>query len=257
MSNPTYSHPGAQARCMDSLGLSSQAPVVPSSNSFGNPTMSGLSALSTKSQQYPRMRQRNRWGEDEDMRLREAVKRYGSNWKMVARMVVTRDAPKCAQRWRKSLRPELARVRKGKWCTEEDSKLVALVARWGPNDLWNRISKAFCYTRSPKQCRDRWQNFLNPSLNNGSWTQAEDELLLKLHTIHGSSWAQIASSFSGRTDDRVKRRVQSLLRKREREKRKLENYRDDTSTSQHSKKCQAANNQVNCCVAQYLRYIFE
>jgi len=217
-SNPAYRRAGVQAGRMDALGLSSQAPVVPGSNPFGNRTMNGVSALSTQSQQYPRMRQRNRWGEDEDMRLRDAVKRYGSNWKMVARMVVTRDAPKCAQRWRKSLRPELARVRKGKWCTEEDSKLVALVARWGPNDLWNRISKAFCYTRSPKQCRERWQNFLDPSLNNGSWTQAEDGLLLKLHAIHGSSWAQIASSFSGRTNDRVKRRVQALLRKRKREK---------------------------------------
>lgn len=216
--NPAYPRPGVQAGRMGVMGFSPQAPVVRSSNQIGSHTMNGVSALSTKPKHYPRMRQRNRWGEDEDMRLRDAVKRYGSNWKMVARMVVTRDAPKCAQRWRKSLRPELARVRKGKWCTEEDSKLVALVARWGPNDLWNRISKAFCYTRSPKQCRERWQNFLDPSLNNGSWTQTEDGLLLKLHAIHGSSWAQIASSFPGRTNDRVKRRVQALLRKRKREK---------------------------------------
>merc|ERR1712151_531157 len=88
----------------------------------------------------------------------------------------------------------------------------------GPNDLWNRISKAFCYTRSPKQCRERWQNFLDPSLNNGSWTQVEDKLLLKLHAIHGSSWAQIASSFPGRTNDRVKRRVKTLLRNKKRKK---------------------------------------
>ena len=163
------------------------------------------------------MRVHNRWSKDEDKRLLDAVKQYGlTNWKIIASLVVTRDATKCAQRWRKALRPELAYVVKGKWHSKEDEKLCALVAKLGSDGLWNKISEAFCFTRSPKQCRERWQNFLDPSLNTSSWTPDEDDLLLKLHAIHGPSWAQIASSFPGRTNDRVKRRVKTLLRSRKR-----------------------------------------
>ena len=200
--------------------------IAPSPNGISPDSMNGVPALTNfakprhpSQSRCPRTRVHNRWSKDEDKRLLDAVKQYGlTNWKIIASLVVTRDATKCAQRWRKALRPELAYVVKGKWHSKEDEKLCALVAKLGSDGLWNKISEAFCFTRSPKQCRERWQNFLDPSLNTSSWMPDEDDLLLKLHAIHGPSWAQIASSFPGRTNDRVKRRVKTLLRSRKRKK---------------------------------------
>lgn len=223
--NSTLRWPGAR---LGSVGtpFSPKSPLdIPPPNHIGGRNVNGVSVPTFSKRGHPtryrsvRTRAHNRWGKDEDKRLLDAVKEYGvSNWKLVASMVVTRDATKCAQRWRKALRPELSSVVKGKWHIQEDEKLRGLVAKLGTDGLWNKIAEAFCFTRSPKQCRERWQNFLDPSLNTSNWTDAEDKLLLKLHTIHGSSWAQIASSFPGRTNDRVKRRVKTLLRNRKRKK---------------------------------------
>eukprot|EP01047_Picozoa_sp_COSAG01_P101788 COSAG01_NODE_31467_length_597_cov_0.819277_2_plen_129_part_01 len=46
--------------------------------------------------------------------------------------------------------------------------------------------------RKGKQCRERWQNQLDPEVQKGPWTEREDELLIAAQKKHGNKWVDIA-----------------------------------------------------------------
>jgi hypothetical protein len=48
------------------------------------------------------------------------------------------------------------------------------------------------------QCRERWLNHLDPSINKGEWTEEEDQILLKAQAQWGNSWTKIAELLPGR-----------------------------------------------------------
>jgi len=151
-----------------------------------------------------------KWSKDEDQRLRDAVKKFGKKkWNAVAAVVGSRTPNQCGQRWRKSLRPELANVNKGPWHDLEDLKLRKLVKSLGTSGTWQKIAKDMGYTRSPKQCRERWHNFLDPKLR-VEWSDDEDSKLMSLFHQFGSQWANIAKQLRGRTGDRVKQRLHKI-----------------------------------------------
>lgn len=160
---------------------------------------------------------RNPWRRQEDQALRDAVEQVGEarNWNRIAVIVGTRDAGACAQRWRKFVRPELAAVKKGKWAVEEDTKLRRLVREYGHkvSGMWEYISHGMDRSRNPKQCRERWTNFLDPSLKFGPWTAEEDCQLMALHEQLGNKWSKIAKQLPGRTVERITRRVRELRKK--------------------------------------------
>jgi len=102
--------------------------------------------------------------------------------------------------------------RKNFWASSEDEVLRALVMKYGAR-RWTNIAVRMT-GRSPLQCRDRWINHLDPSINNKSFTDEEDKLLIDLVQHHGSSWATIAERFNdGRTDCAMKNRYLILMRR--------------------------------------------
>lgn len=84
----------------------------------------------------------------------------------------------------------------------------------------NRISG-----RSPKQCRERWRNALNPSINHCAWTLNEDLFLLSAQRDYGNKWVKIASQLRGRTENGVKTRYKSIMRAKKRAWKKNEDSR--------------------------------
>jgi len=121
----------------------------------------------------------------------------------------------CLHRWNKILKPGLI---KGPWTIDEDRKLLEWVRTNGATK-WTYCSD-FISGRSGKQCRERWFNTLNPNVKKGGWTPKEDFLIFKFFSEFGSKWSLIASQFPGRTENSVKNRFYSTLRRISLDKKK-------------------------------------
>ena len=100
---------------------------------------------------------------------------------------------------------------KGPWSPEEDEALQRLVARHGARN-WSLISRSIP-GRSGKSCRLRWRNQLSPDVHHRPFTPREDALILAAHARYGNKWATIARYLHGRSDNAVKNRWNSALRK--------------------------------------------
>lgn len=67
--------------------------------------------------------------------------------------------------------------------------------------------------RSPKQCRDRWINGIDPNIVNKKWTDEEEKILFEKHKIFGNKWCTIASFLYGRSGNAIKNHFYSIIRK--------------------------------------------
>lgn len=115
-----------------------------------------------------------------------------------------------AERWDKVLNPNLV---KGSWTRHEDEVIIQYVKENGTRNWRNLCS--LLPGRIGKQCRERWRNHLDPSINHSPWTEEEDELLIKLHREYGNKWVKISSMMKDRSDNAIKNRWNSTLKKKE------------------------------------------
>lgn len=150
-----------------------------------------------------------KWSPEENQLLTEAVQRLGEKqWTKVAAEVPGRSSVQCMHRWSKILRP--GRVR-GPWSAEEDTVLRHWVESMGASK-WS-----LCASRIPgrngKQCRERWYNALDPEVRKGAWSDQEDLTIFQLHSQIGAKWAEIARRLPGRTENSIKNRFYSMLRR--------------------------------------------
>ncbi|EAY19419.1 Myb-like DNA-binding domain containing protein [Trichomonas vaginalis G3] len=104
--------------------------------------------------------------------------------------------------------------KKMKFTPEEDKRLCSLIRQYGSND-WIHISEMM-KTRNPRQCRERWNNYLNPNLRDDPWTIEEDKLLIAKYRQFGTHWSKISKFFAHRSDNAIRNRWQMLLRQSER-----------------------------------------
>lgn len=102
------------------------------------------------------------------------------------------------------------------WTHTEDKQIVDLVNQYGENH-WGSIGSKLP-NRTGKQCRDRWNNHLNPNIKHCKWSQCEDETIVALHQKIGTKWSEMTkhAHLRGRTDNNIKNRWNSTLRRVER-----------------------------------------
>ena len=92
---------------------------------------------------------------------------------------------------------------KSKFTAEEDAQLKELVDLYG--DDWNLIANKMV-SRNPRQCRDRYSNYLVPGFFNGQWSPQEDEILLQKYRLYGPKWSKIMKFLEGRSANAIKNR---------------------------------------------------
>ncbi|KZP24602.1 hypothetical protein FIBSPDRAFT_856792 [Athelia psychrophila] len=145
-------------------------------------------------------RKSHNWTPASDKALLNAIHIYGiDNWILVASRVSEDAEPRqCRNRYERTLHPSIQR---GAWSAEEDERLRLAVKAYGMAS-WADVAEVVL-GRNNEQCRDRWQDNLNPSLTKGKWTPEEDELLKEaVKTLGTSSWKAVSEHIgNGRTDN--------------------------------------------------------
>jgi hypothetical protein len=102
---------------------------------------------------------------------------------------------------------------KGSWTRQEDETILEYVAQYGTKN-WAKLADMLP-GRIGKQCRERWRNHLDPDNNHAPWTPEEDALLIELHQQYGNQWVKMATIIKGRSDNHIKNRWNSTLRRRD------------------------------------------
>jgi hypothetical protein len=106
----------------------------------------------------------------------------------------------------------MEKIQKRPFSLDEDRMVYQFVAMNGPREWWLLAQQM--ENRSPKQCRERWNNQLNPSINKGPWSRDEDIVLANKQQQLGNRWAEIARFLPGRTDTLVKNRWNTSVKGR-------------------------------------------
>lgn len=94
--------------------------------------------------------------------------------------------------------------KKERFTRREDLKLKQLVAKYS-TDNWKIIAEHL-KPRTPRQCRERWTNYINPSLSHEPWTADEDDILTKLHYDLGNHWKELQRYLPKRSKNNIKAR---------------------------------------------------
>lgn len=94
--------------------------------------------------------------------------------------------------------------KKERFTRREDLKLKQLVAKFS-TDNWKIIAEHL-KPRTPRQCRERWCNYINPKLSHDPWSADEDDILIKLHYDLGNHWKEMQKYLPKRSKNDIKKR---------------------------------------------------
>ncbi|RYP17056.1 hypothetical protein DL765_004755 [Monosporascus sp. GIB2] len=112
------------------------------------------------------------WSSEEDQRLRDAVRKYGTRWNRVSGEVGTRNGDQCWKRWNDSLDPNIDH---SPWdANEQDSVLLKAVETLGRN--WSDIVNRHFPGRTALSAKNRFSLLHRRIENARAGTKAQDEV---------------------------------------------------------------------------------
>lgn len=105
--------------------------------------------------------------------------------------------------------------------TNEEENLIKILKEEDNVTSWKKIAQFLNEkfpdtTRTGKQCRDRYINYVRFSSDSPKlvgWTQEDDRLLFKKFQEHGTKWVMISSEMLGRSENNLKNRFYGAMRK--------------------------------------------
>lgn len=100
----------------------------------------------------------------------------------------------------------------GQWSNVEDEVLKAAISKYGLNQ-WARCASLIA-KKTAKQCKARWNEWLDPSIKKTEWSREDDEKLLTMAKLLPTQWRTIAP-IVGRTATQCLERYQKLLDEQE------------------------------------------
>ncbi|XP_071730649.1 uncharacterized protein [Rutidosis leptorrhynchoides] len=103
-------------------------------------------------------------------------------------------------------------LHRGAWSSDEDKLLTNHIQTHGEGQ-WRSLPSKAGLLRCGKSCRLRWMNYLRPGIKRGNFTSDENDIIFRLHSLHGNRWSLIATELPGRTDNEIKNYWNAHLRK--------------------------------------------
>lgn len=104
---------------------------------------------------------------------------------------------------------------------QEDKRLARLVKKYSKAGTrkWDFICDDMADDqdrrkgRSAQQCKERWDNYLNPTVNREQWTSGELKLVFDMHAELGNQWILISKKLHQRTSNDVKNQFYCAIRR--------------------------------------------
>lgn len=113
-----------------------------------------------------------------------------------------------------------------KFTEVDDIKLIKIVKEQ-PQVEWKKVSLLMGkYT--PRQCRDRYNNYLSPNVQNKKWSKEEDQLLLEKYSVFGPKWSFLSQFFQNRAAVNIKNHYTKLSMKAPVQKESTPTTSDDS-----------------------------
>lgn len=100
---------------------------------------------------------------------------------------------------------------KRKYFSKTDDQLLTKAVIKKKKVSWNEVAR-YVPGKTPKQCRDRWTNYLQPSLSFDPWTDSDDQLLVSLVNKYGTHWSKMRLYFKNRSTNAIKNRWRFLIK---------------------------------------------
>lgn len=119
---------------------------------------------------------------------------------------------------------------RGGWLPHEDEVILNLA----PSKTWSELAKHLPGRRR-NEIRERWENYLDPSLKRTAWTVEEDVILFKYQSRLGNRWKFMSEHLlPGRSASSIKNRYYSKSRstRRRLEKEAVEGVTREAATEQ-------------------------
>lgn len=112
-------------------------------------------------------------------------------------------------------RPGKRKITRPWWSTEEEAQIQLLVEKYG-TDNWETVHREFRSRneRDEKAIRNRYYDFLEPSLSKDPFTVAEENVLWQQYEMLGRKWTKIAKALPGRSPKMVRNQFFSICRRK-------------------------------------------
>lgn len=112
---------------------------------------------------------------------------------------------------------------------KQEDEILQSICTGVPELSWSSISKRFKevsgVSRSAKQCRDRWANYIMNKINVEPWKPEEIQKVFNYHKFYGNHWNLISAELKSRTETQVKNLFYSTIR---RNVRKFNKWKKET-----------------------------
>jgi hypothetical protein len=107
--------------------------------------------------------------------------------------------------------PQHITLMKRRFTPAEDAAINHLVQTVGRRN-WDQIARLIP-DRTPRQCRERYENYLADVVSTSPWTTNDDQRLLQMVNNCGHQWTEMAKYFPGRSPNNLKNRWHKVLSK--------------------------------------------
>lgn len=130
--------------------------------------------------------QLNNWSKQQSAHLLQLVKQHGRDWKQISEQMELFTPKTCLDKYMELQ----SNWTEGEWTDSENCELEQSIIK-GNRSNWCMCS-VLVGTRSPENCKDRWELKEETDLENRPWGDQEQVLIFEKMQKHGVAWKTIA-----------------------------------------------------------------